>query len=277
MAALTSALLHACWNILAKFVSAPRDVLFGISIAAASLCAMAFPFLGVPPMASWPWIGAASLCNVLYLRTLTEAYARSEFGLVYAIVRTVVPPIVFMLGWLFFIEEQRPAACAGLILVAGSLLLFAGAKSNLRNLDLPSLFLSALAGLFLSCALLCDVKGIRASGSDLESLLRYSVTCSLITAAAIVSTRIAKRLDPFAVIKNNFWLCYSGALLLLFSYLFGMWAYAQGPIGLVAPLRESGIFFGGGLAVLVLHERISRLQFAAMAMATIGVILVQIG
>jgi drug/metabolite transporter (DMT)-like permease len=59
--------------------------------------------------------------------------------------------------------------------------------------------------------------------------------------------------------------------------LCGMWAYAQGPIGLVAPLRESGILVSGVLAVLVLRERITELQWAAMGLATIGVLLIQIG
>jgi drug/metabolite transporter (DMT)-like permease len=62
-----------------------------------------------------------------------------------------------------------------------------------------------------------------------------------------------------------------------FSYLCGMWAYVHGPIGLVAPLRASGIVFSGPLAVLVLRERVSRLQWTAVGLAVIGVILVQVG
>jgi drug/metabolite transporter (DMT)-like permease len=277
IAALTSAFLHACWNILAKSFSAPRDILFGISMATATLCVVAFPFFGAPPPAAWPWIGAASVCNVLYLRLLTEAYARSPFGLVYAVVRSVVPPIIFILGWLFLTESGRPGALLGMLLVALSLAVFVGAKSRLCELDKSSLLLSGAAGLSLSLALLFDVKGIRASGTGLENLLRFGIGSSLTTAAAIALTRVATRADPFAVIRNNATLCYSGAVLLLLSYLCGMWAYAQGPIGLVAPLRESGILFGGILAVALLRERVNRLQWAAMVLATFGVILIRIG
>jgi drug/metabolite transporter (DMT)-like permease len=85
------------------------------------------------------------------------------------------------------------------------------------------------------------------------------------------------RTNPFAVLRSHPKLCYAGAALLLSSYLCGMWAYVHGPIGLVAPLRESGIVFGGALAVLVLRESVSRLQLMAVALATIGVVLVQIG
>ena len=81
----------------------------------------------------------------------------------------------------------------------------------------------------------------------------------------------------FSIAVSQILLGLALAALLLSSYLCGMWAYVQGPIGLVAPLRESGIVFGGALAVLVLREPVTRLQWMAVGLATIGVVLVQVG
>jgi drug/metabolite transporter (DMT)-like permease len=86
-----------------------------------------------------------------------------------------------------------------------------------------------------------------------------------------------ERTNPFTVLRSHAKLCYAGAILLLLSYMCGIWADVHGPIGLVARLRESGIVFGGVLAVVVLRERVSRLQWTAVGLATVGVVLVQVG
>ena len=274
-AALLSALLHVCWNSLAKASSAPRDLPIGISLATSSLCVLAVPFVSLPPAASLPWILASTICNVVFLHALTEAYARSEFGVAYAIVRAVVPPVMFVVGWLFLKEPGRFGAGVGLAFVIASLVLFACARRQFWEVKGYGLSASIVAGLALAFALLFDVKGIRTGGSGFANLMRYSVASSLATATALTIMASFKRTNSIEPIRGNIKLCYVGASLLLLSYVSGMWAYSQGPIGLVAPLRESGILFGGIVGVVVLRERISRLQWVAMMLATVGIILVQ--
>ncbi len=133
------------------------------------------------------------------------------------------------------------------------------------------------AGGALAFALLFDVNGIRACGGGFACLIPYAATSSVVTAIGLGVVSGIGRTNPFAVLRSHAKLCYAGAALLLSSYLCGMWAYVHGPIGLVAPLRESGIVFGGALAVLVLRERVSTVQLMAVGLATIGVVLVQIG
>jgi drug/metabolite transporter (DMT)-like permease len=262
---------------LAKERSAPREIFVGIVQATASICLVLLPVVGLPSKESWPWIGAASACNVLYLRVLIAAYANSEFSVVYAVIRATIPPTLFLMGWLFLTEPGRTSAVAGLIFVATSLIFFATRNGNFHKLNLRALALSIAAGLMLALSLLFDVKGIRTGSLDIEHLLRYGAASSLTTASGLGIVSAFTHRNLFAVLRNNTKLCYLGAVLLLISYVCGMWAYAQGPIGLVAPLRESGILFSGILAVLVLRERVSEVQWAAMALATIGVLLIQIG
>jgi drug/metabolite transporter (DMT)-like permease len=276
-AAATSALLHACWNLIANVQSAPRDALMGITLATATLCAAALPWVGFPNIEAWPWIIAAAACNVIYSRTVIEAYARANYSAVYAIVRAVIPPTLFLLGWLLLAEPVRIPAAAGLILVAIGLWAIAASNHVSGKLTLPGFLLSALAGLVLSFALLFDVAGIKSVGSDVASLVRYVVASSLVTAAGLIILSVIERTNPFTVLISHTKLCYFGALLLLLSYLCGMWAYAHGPIGLVAPLRESGILFASVLAVLVLREHVTTRRLVAIGITTIGVVLVQSG
>jgi drug/metabolite transporter (DMT)-like permease len=277
IAALGSAFLHACWNVLAKLHSAPRDLILGIILATASLCGIALPFVGLPPSGAWPWIAAASICNVVYTRALMAAYARADFGIAYAVVRAVIPPILFLMGWAFMNEASRLYACEGLALVVLSLLLFAVSGRKVRKQGSYGMLWASSAGGVLAFALLFDVSGIRACGKGFGCLIPYAVASSLVTAIGLGVVSSVECTNPFTVLINHPKLCYAGATLLFLSYFSGMWAYVHGPIGLVGPLRESGIVFGGALAVLVLREPVSRLQWTALGLATIGVVLVQVG
>ncbi len=131
--------------------------------------------------------------------------------------------------------------------------------------------------MLLALALFLDVNGIRAAGGTFTDLLRYAVLSSLTTAVGLTILGFMNRANPILVLIVNGRQCINGALLLLASYLLGMWAYAQGPIGMVAPVRESSILFGGLLSALVLRQYVTRVQWAAMALATIGIVLVQAG
>ena len=277
IAAVASAFLHACWNVLAKLRSAPRDLLRGIVFATASLCCVLLPFVGLPPPNAWLWVVAASTCNVVFTQAMLRAYARTDFGIAYVVVRAVIPPILFLIGWMFMNEVGGLYAVQGLALVVLSLLLFAFSGQTICERGSGGMLLAMSAGGALAFALLFDVNGIRACGGGFGCLIPYAVTSSLVTAVGLGLISRVERANPFAVLRSHAKLCYAGAALLLSSYLCGMWAYVHGPVGLVAPLRESGIVFGGALAVLVLREPVSRLQWMAVGLATIGVVLVQVG
>jgi drug/metabolite transporter (DMT)-like permease len=275
--AAASALLHACWNMLAQRHSAPRDVLYGITLATAIICGTALPFVGPAAPVTWPWIAAASLCNILYLRALGAAYAHPDFCAVYGAVRAIVPALLFLCGWLALSEPARLSGFAGLAIVATSILIFAAPWGTGRRIRPKILFNSVLAGTILALALFCDIKGIRAGGGGLENLIRYAVGTSLATAAGLALLAVFTRTNLLIVLIDNGRRCFPGALLLLFSYLCGMWAYVQGPVGLVAPVRESSLLFGGALTVFVLRQRVTKVQWTAMVLATFGMVLLQVG
>jgi len=262
---------------LAQRNRAPRDMLCGFSLATAALCALAFPFIGAPASQTWPWIGMATLANVFYLRTVGKAYAHSDFLAAYAIVRSTVPALLFLSGMLAFSEPGRLGAFIGLAVVVISILIFAMPRGQFHRLDRKTLLHSVFAGMLLALALFLDVNGIRAAGGTFTDLLRYAVLSSLTTAVGLTMLGFMNRANPMLVLIVNGRQCITGALLLLGSYLLGMWAYAQGPVGMVAPVRESSLFFGGLLSALVLRQYVTRVQWAAIALATIGIVLVQAG
>ena len=102
-AAALSAVCHAWWNILARQHDRPGECLAAIAIATASLCLAILPFCGLPCFEAWPWLAAASITNVLYVRLLGHAYAQHDFCVVYGIVRATVPALLFVVGALYLL------------------------------------------------------------------------------------------------------------------------------------------------------------------------------
>lgn len=275
-AALASALLHAAWNVLAKMQPKPGDGVFGIVVACASLCALALPFVGLPPISAWPWLLAAAFFNVLYWRALMAAYDRTGFATAYPVARAAIPPAAVLLGWLLLSEPPQSGALFGLAVVVAALLLFAASSRRLRPQDFAGLLFAAASGTALALAFVLDTAGIRLMGGGLIDFTRYCVASSLVTALALTVTFAVEQRNSVQALIERPGPCYLGALLLLGSAFTGLWAYAQGPVALVATVREGNILLGGLLAVFLLDERVGRTQWAAMALAAVGATLIKL-
>jgi drug/metabolite transporter (DMT)-like permease len=276
-AAALSAVFHAWWNILARQHSRPTECLAAMTVATASLCLVILPLSGVPDVAAWPWLAAAGITNVLYLRLLGGAYSQHDFCAVYGIVRATVPAVLFLVGAVYLGEKTDWPGQLGLAIVTASILTFAVAGRAAYRVGYKTVARSAFAGAVLATGIFLDVQGIRAAGSGFADVVAYAAASSLFTAVGILAVTAVNGGSVISVLLNNTLRCYAGAALLLVAYLLGMWAYAQGPLALVAPIRESSILVAGALAVLILRDKVTYGQWAAMVLATVGIVLVQTG
>jgi drug/metabolite transporter (DMT)-like permease len=277
LAALASAALHAGWNVLAKRQPAPGDGISGIIVATATLCAAALPLVGLPRAETWPWIGAAALCNVAYTRALMAAYDRAAFSLAYPAVRAVIPPTSLLLGWAVLAEPPTPGALLGLTVVVAALALFGLSANRMTLRDASGLAFALAAGVVLASGLVFDTRGIRLGGLGLRDFAAYAIASSLTTASALAALCLIEGRSPLRTLRQHPASCYLGGALLLGSALAALWAYAQGPVALVAAVRESGILFGAVLAVVLLRETVRLGQWFAMALATLGLVLLKLG
>jgi drug/metabolite transporter (DMT)-like permease len=267
-AAALSAVFHAWWNILARQHARPTECLAAMAVATASLCLVILPFSGLPRFEAWPWLAAASITNVLYLRLLGSAYAQHDFCAV---------AVLFLVGALYLGEKTGWPGQLGLATVTASILIFAIAGGAAYRLGYTTIARSTLVGLILASGIFLDVQGIRAAGNGFIDVVAYAAAGSFLTAVGMLAVTAVNGGNVISVLLDNAARCYAGAALLLVAYLLGMWAYAQGPIGLVAPIRESSILVAGALAVFILRDKVTYGQWAAMVLATVGVVLVQSG
>ena len=211
-AALASALLHAAWNVLAKMQPKPGDGVFGIVVACAGLCALALPFVGLPPISAWPWLLTAAFFNVLYWRALMAAYDRTGFATAYPVARAAIPPAAVLLGWMLLSEPPQSGALFGLAVVVAALLLFAASSRRLRPQDFAGLLFAAASGTALALAFVLDTAGIRLMRGGLIDFTCYCVTSSLVTALALTVTFAVERRNPLQVLIERPGPCHLGAL-----------------------------------------------------------------
>jgi uncharacterized membrane protein len=60
------------------------------------------------------------------------------------------------------------------------------------------------------------------------------------------------------------------------SYGLILYAFRLGPLGLIAPLRESSVVFGTALGVLLLGERLTGRKAAGIGAVAAGLVLIRL-
>src|SRR5437016_5049445 len=91
LAVLLGAFLHASWNVLVKAGHDTRVAAAGVYIGAGVLSAIALPFLPAPSAASWPYLAASTVVEVLYGLLLAAAYRLGDLSHAYPLMRGNAP------------------------------------------------------------------------------------------------------------------------------------------------------------------------------------------
>ncbi len=271
-AALLSALLHAGWNAAVKASARPAETMTAQMLLGAAMVLPALFWSGLPAMASWPWILATTLTNTITVTALLRAYALAGFGVVYPVVRAmsvllVVPLAAFLAG-----DQLGIGALAGIVLIVGSLGLLAVSAGRDTSFPLPAMVWTGIAGLSTAVYVLCDARGVRASGSAMA----YGFTVSIGNAAAM-SWRLRKTGSPLAIMRGNWRIGAPAAVASMASYLLILWVWTQTAIAPAAALRDTSAVFAILIAAIWLRERFTVPRLIAVALSAIAVPLLRLG
>ena len=134
--ALAAAAVHAAWNLL---LSDTEDTY------SASAVALAFGTLAFAPVAviswrfeaaAWPYVGASSALETLYIVLLSGAYSVAAMSFVYPIARGSGPVLVLLAGAAVSGAAVSLPAAIGVLLVAGGIVLVRGVRGGGRPRDL---------------------------------------------------------------------------------------------------------------------------------------------
>jgi uncharacterized membrane protein len=304
IAALLSAFLHAAWNAAAKKRRTPSEAVLGIIFASVILCVPASVLIGPPPFVTWKWMLFALPLNAISVTLIRVAYDWTEYGLAYPLARGIIPPLLAAIGW-YFGETLSSVALLGMTTVLVAFVLFALKARQLGAKDVAGLILALLAGVALAVGLFCDRNGARLTDIARTYGLDYAFMTGLFSGllvttvgqlqanwAALIATlqrgsivqlaraavAVGLRFDaPIQILKRDPMFCFVGGLAQIASFVIALWAYAKGPVAMVAALRETNVLFAGLLAWLYVCERITLYQWFAIGLTCLGAVLIKFG
>jgi drug/metabolite transporter (DMT)-like permease len=259
--ALTSAFLHAGWNLFAKRSTDPFLALWSNFLVAGVICTVVAAAAGGIPAMAWTWVAVSALAHVPYTVALGWAYHHGDFSLAYPIARGG-GALLAALGGVAILGDDLHLLSIGaiLVVVAGMWLLAYGA--DLAHIG-AALVVAAAIGVY--------------TVSDSHAVREYDAKAYVF--AAIAGTAVAISLAGTAMgqapallrLRSAAWReALLGAVMTIGAYGIVLVAVRHAPVGYVAALRESSVLIAVFVGTRMLGETAARLRITAAALIVSG-------
>ena len=263
--ALTSAVLHAIWNTLARSRPDPGYGYAAMVFVAGLLGLPLLYYVGVPDPSCFPYVVASCLFNLATMRLTMLAYNR-------------LPLFVGLMQILVFSEETASAAIIiGIGVICCAILLLGLSAKGGDKVDERGLLIALLAGLFTGAVVLVDSRGIRLAGPDTQSVIGYGAMASILNSLMLLVVMFFEGSRPRAIMRNNFRFGLMGSLMSLTSFLLILQAYQIGPVAPASAVRETSVVFATAFAAFLLGEQIGRQRWLAVLLALFGIVIIRLG
>lgn len=261
--ALTSAGLHASWNLLVKTSPDRFSTAWGQFLFGGLLFSPVLLFTGLPALGEvWPLLVASALVHVGYALALVRSYEAGDFSLAYPLARGSGALGAAVLGVALLGDRLDPWAWLAIAVVVLGLLSLVG-----PSVDRPTVSWALATGLCISTYTALDAAGARQSDG-----LAYGVAVILCDAVAIsLAGLVLGRGGAFVTGARTNWRRWLlGGACTTVAYTLVLIAVGHAPVGYVAVLRESSVIIGAYAGWAVLGERLGHRRLASSAVVTAG-------
>lgn len=277
--ALSAAVAHASWNVIAHNVSrAGAPFLWWGAVASTALWIGVIPFtggLGTDDVAGFALgVGVSAVLHVLYMSVLQRGYQLGNLSTVYATARGSGPFLAVIVAMLLLGERPSPAALIGVGLVIVGVVAVgfvdrppAGER---RGVD-PAVLFGLLTGVMIATYTIWDAHAVR--------------EWSLSPVAFMVGTTLAQ-LPFYSVVVRRRWgvvrelgrrewrRILAFGILSPLSYILVLQAITLAPVALIAPLREVSVVLVSLFGAFMLRESRPTWRIAASIVVVAGVVLI---
>jgi drug/metabolite transporter (DMT)-like permease len=269
-----AALLHACWNALAKGARDQTAFLW-LSVSAASMAFLPVGLVRLPPggvpRAALPFVAATILIHTVYFFALGRAYRDGDFSRVYPIARGLGVALVPVLALALLDERLSPLGTVGVALVVGGIVSVSLVTRRIPGAGRPGrgTAWAILTGVSIASYSLVDKEGVR----HLDPVA-YIALLGLGISALLAPVALRQR----AAVARDWrvgwrWILLAASMNLT-SYLLVLFAFRLSKVGYVVAARELSILFSAFIGSLWLGEGRLAPRLAGASVVLAGVVLV---
>lgn len=270
---LLGAALHATWNVIIKAGSDKLLDTILVTCGAASVAALALPFVSFPTKASWPYLAASVAIHFAYFSLVALTYRTGELSYAYPIMRGSAPPLTAIVAAVTVREPLSLGAWLGIALISAGILTLTGDSWRSGRFQFATAAFGLLNAVVIVAYTLVDGIGVRVSGNAWSYILWLFVSIPFPLLALVLFTR------PRAFVRQlrTRWKpAFLGGVCTTASYGLALWAMTVAPIALIAALRETSVIFGTVFASLVLKERFGLVRYLAAGAVTLGAVAIKL-
>ena len=269
---LLAALLHACWNALAKGAADKDLSMAGVVIGHLPFAIIGLMFVPMPDVASWPYLLGGIALHFGYQVFLLQSYRIGDLTLVYPLARGIAPLLVAAVSVVFLNVALNGQELIAIALIGVGLLSLGMVRGANGARNPKAAGFAAATGCFIAGYSLVDGYGARAAGTAIGFYGWLAIGNAIVIAMFMRVTKpgTLSRLWPegrFVMIVGG------GASYGAFALV--IWGFTQAPIALVAALREASIIFVLVIGVVFMKERLDLIKVGSTFLTLIGAILLR--
>jgi drug/metabolite transporter (DMT)-like permease len=279
---LSSAFIHAWWNLLAKRAGGGGSVFVWLFSACSSIMlwpVAAFVWFSQRPDFGWvgfAFIGGTTVLHLLYFVVLQRGYKVGDLSLVYPLARGTGPTLSTIMAVIILGERPSVGSICGLVFVVVGVFLLTWRSGSQESSEKTRAAIKwgILCGICIAIYSVWDkyaVTEIHVPPILLELLTNFGV-CLMLTPHAM-----KHKDDVRAVWKNHRREVIGVALLAPLSYILVLTAMSFTPLSTVAPAREISILIGAILGAKLLGEEQTKRRLVAAGTMVCGVVLLAVG
>lgn len=263
--ALTSAVLHAGWNLAAKQSSDRFLALWGQFFVGAAISA-AILLAGGVPAAAWAWAAITGAVHIPYTWGLARAYDRGDFSIVYPVARGS-GALLSAVGGIVFLDDRLSFwPIVAIVGVAGGICLLANGRTKGLGVIPAALLVGVMIGIYTTS----DSHANRTLDSDFYPFAVFVMIGLTTTCLGLALGRGREMLPALRTDWRRF--AFTGPATVV-TYWLILIAVKSAPVGYVAALRESSVLIASLIGTRLLAEQHAGRRTLAASLIVSGLVL----
>jgi drug/metabolite transporter (DMT)-like permease len=273
---LTSAVLHALWNLILKQSSEKYIAMGWQVIISGIISVVALFFTGLPPRSMWIFALISMTLEAIYFVLLSFAYSDHDFSLVYPVARGAAPALVVLWSFLFLQEVPSTLGFIGIATIVLGLVIIGATSLFQPHEGKPKFRGIAIA---LSIALVISIYTL-IDGFAVKHGPVMPYGLSMFMLVPVLTTPVIVRhygRDHFV----KAWKDQPARLILVgflgvIAYLFALFAYSIAPVNYSEAIREVSVVIGAFAGWQLLGEKLGRTRILGAAVIFAGIVLIAV-